>query len=99
MKIQHWLKTGELSDASETTDDLLYGCARIMDKECLFDTFGNNIFFGDDGKLHRVELQAVIVDLDLDAEDLAGLKREMIELDDLQSIKIVESLAQIQRSS
>lgn len=61
MKIQKWLRAGELETAElTTTEKLLEACGEPLDRASVWDILGQPVFVGEDGKTYVVQVEAVI---------------------------------------
>lgn len=52
LKIKSWLRRGELSEKTETVQDIYDQVGRMLDKSCAFDIVGPVVFEGEDGKFY-----------------------------------------------
>lgn len=57
VKFRKVILPGEF-DKPETSDDLLEVGARVLDKACLWDSVGDHLFQGEDGKLYIMAFEA-----------------------------------------
>jgi hypothetical protein len=62
MKVQRWLRTGNISNEANDTDAILDESGGLLDDACAYEILDSPVFQGDDGKYYVVTLEASIAE-------------------------------------